>query len=134
VHDFPMLLEQQIPRLRRYAFALHRSNRSRADDLVQGVKQPFNRGWLSTPVMVSVPGSGSFPRSEPHDDVRGGRLNVRNEVRAIAFSRLTEVTITTVPAGTPTGAAQSAGRMLIAFTPSLTPTQTRCRRSRCSAG
>lgn len=33
--DFPKLLEQQIPRLRRYAFALHRSNRSRADDLVQ---------------------------------------------------------------------------------------------------
>jgi hypothetical protein len=29
----------------------------------------------------------------------------------IAFSRLTEVTITTVPARTPTGAAQSAGRM-----------------------
>jgi RNA polymerase sigma-70 factor (ECF subfamily) len=35
VDNFPTLLEQQIPRLRRYAFALHRSNRSRADDLVQ---------------------------------------------------------------------------------------------------
>jgi RNA polymerase sigma-70 factor, ECF subfamily len=35
VDDFLELLEQQIPRLRRYAFALHRSNRSRADDLVQ---------------------------------------------------------------------------------------------------
>jgi RNA polymerase sigma-70 factor (ECF subfamily) len=35
VDDFSTLLEQQIPRLRRYAFALHRSNRSRADDLVQ---------------------------------------------------------------------------------------------------
>ena len=33
--NFSKLLEQQIPRLRRYAFALHRSNRSRADDLVQ---------------------------------------------------------------------------------------------------
>jgi RNA polymerase sigma-70 factor (ECF subfamily) len=33
--DFSKRLEQQIPRLRRYAFALHRSNRSRADDLVQ---------------------------------------------------------------------------------------------------
>ena len=33
--NFSELLEQQIPRLRRYAFALHRSNRSRADDLVQ---------------------------------------------------------------------------------------------------
>jgi RNA polymerase sigma-70 factor (ECF subfamily) len=35
VENFSELLEQQIPRLRRYAFALHRSNRSRADDLVQ---------------------------------------------------------------------------------------------------
>jgi RNA polymerase sigma-70 factor (ECF subfamily) len=35
VDDFSKLLEQQIPRLRRYAFALHRSDRSRADDLVQ---------------------------------------------------------------------------------------------------
>jgi RNA polymerase sigma-70 factor, ECF subfamily len=33
--DFAKLLEQHIPRLRRYAFALHRANRSRADDLVQ---------------------------------------------------------------------------------------------------
>ena len=33
--EFSKLLEQQIPRLRRYAFALHRSNKSRADDLVQ---------------------------------------------------------------------------------------------------
>lgn len=33
--NFSTLLEQQIPRLRRYALALHRSNRSRADDLVQ---------------------------------------------------------------------------------------------------
>jgi RNA polymerase sigma-70 factor (ECF subfamily) len=35
VDEFFKLLEQQLPRLRRYAFALHRSNRSRADDLVQ---------------------------------------------------------------------------------------------------
>jgi RNA polymerase sigma-70 factor (ECF subfamily) len=35
VDNFSTLLEQQIPRLRRYALALHRSNRSRADDLVQ---------------------------------------------------------------------------------------------------
>jgi RNA polymerase sigma-70 factor (ECF subfamily) len=35
VDNFLELLEQQIPRLRRYAFALHRSNRARADDLVQ---------------------------------------------------------------------------------------------------
>lgn len=33
--NFSTLLEEQIPRLRRYAFALHRSDRSRADDLVQ---------------------------------------------------------------------------------------------------
>jgi DNA-directed RNA polymerase specialized sigma24 family protein len=35
MNEFSKLLEQQIPRLRRYAFALHRSNKSRADDLVQ---------------------------------------------------------------------------------------------------
>lgn len=33
--NFSHLLEQQIPRLRRYALALHRSDRCRADDLVQ---------------------------------------------------------------------------------------------------
>ena len=33
--DFSRLLEQQIPRLRRYASALYRSNGPRADDLVQ---------------------------------------------------------------------------------------------------
>jgi RNA polymerase sigma-70 factor (ECF subfamily) len=33
--NFSTLLEQQIPRLRRYAYALHRSSRARADDLVQ---------------------------------------------------------------------------------------------------
>jgi RNA polymerase sigma-70 factor, ECF subfamily len=60
VDNFLMLLEQQIPRLRRYAMALHRSDRCRADDLVQetlaraiakqhlwepGTNLP---GWLST--------------------------------------------------------------------------------------
>jgi RNA polymerase sigma-70 factor, ECF subfamily len=35
VNSFSELLELQIPRLRRYAHALHRSNGSRADDLVQ---------------------------------------------------------------------------------------------------
>jgi RNA polymerase sigma-70 factor (ECF subfamily) len=35
VENFSQLLEQQIPRLRRYAFALHRYDRCRADDLVQ---------------------------------------------------------------------------------------------------
>ena len=33
--NFSKFLEQEIPRLRRYASALHRSDRSRADDLVQ---------------------------------------------------------------------------------------------------
>jgi RNA polymerase sigma-70 factor (ECF subfamily) len=33
--NFSTLLEQQLPRLRRYAYALHRSSRARADDLVQ---------------------------------------------------------------------------------------------------
>ena len=58
--DFSKLLEHHIPRLRRYAFALHRSNRSRADDLVQDTlvravaKQHLWRpgtnllGWLFT--------------------------------------------------------------------------------------
>jgi RNA polymerase sigma-70 factor, ECF subfamily len=35
VDNFSQMLEQQIPRLRRYALALHRSDRCRADDLVQ---------------------------------------------------------------------------------------------------
>jgi RNA polymerase sigma-70 factor, ECF subfamily len=35
VDSFSKLLELQIPKLRRYAYALHRSNRSLADDLVQ---------------------------------------------------------------------------------------------------
>jgi RNA polymerase sigma-70 factor (ECF subfamily) len=60
VESFLKLLEQQIPRLRRYAFALHRSNRSQADDLVQDTLvraiakqdrwQPGTnlRGWLFT--------------------------------------------------------------------------------------
>jgi RNA polymerase sigma-70 factor, ECF subfamily len=60
VDNFSQMLEQQIPRLRRYAFALHRSDKGRADDLVQetlvraiakqhlwkpGTNLP---GWLST--------------------------------------------------------------------------------------
>src|SRR5437764_13716179 len=35
MNSFAELLEQQIPVLRRYAYALHRLNRPRADDLVQ---------------------------------------------------------------------------------------------------
>jgi DNA-directed RNA polymerase specialized sigma24 family protein len=35
MNSFANLLEQQIPVLRRYAYALHRLNRPRADDLVQ---------------------------------------------------------------------------------------------------
>src|SRR5436190_1195741 len=35
MNSFSELLERQIPVLRRYAYALHRLNRSRADDLVQ---------------------------------------------------------------------------------------------------
>lgn len=58
--NFSQLLEQQIPRLRRYALALHRSDRSSADDLVQDTlvravaKQHLwepgtnLQGWLST--------------------------------------------------------------------------------------
>jgi RNA polymerase sigma-70 factor (ECF subfamily) len=60
VDNFSKLLEQHIPRLRRYAVALHQSNRSRADDLVQDTLvcaiakqhlwQPGTnlRGWLFT--------------------------------------------------------------------------------------
>jgi hypothetical protein len=35
------------------------------------VNRPFDRGRLSTPVLLPLSGSGSFPRSEPHDRVRG---------------------------------------------------------------
>lgn len=61
--------------------------------------QPFNRGRLSTPAMQPLSDSGSFPRSGPHDRVRGGRLNLRREVWKFGFSRLTEVA-DTVPTGT----------------------------------
>lgn len=58
--NFFQMLEEQIPRLRRYARALHRSDRCRADDLVQDTLvravakqhlwQPGTNlpGWLST--------------------------------------------------------------------------------------
>jgi hypothetical protein len=79
-----------------------------------GVKQPFNRGRLSTPVLVTVPGSGSFPRSEPHDCVRGvGASTCGAKFEEFAFSRLTEVALTAVPAGTPTGATAPAGRIVV---------------------
>jgi RNA polymerase sigma-70 factor (ECF subfamily) len=60
VDNFSRLLEQEILRLRRYAFALHRSNKPQADDLVQDTLvraiakqhqwQPGTnlRGWLFT--------------------------------------------------------------------------------------
>ena len=41
MNGFGRLLEQEIPRLRRYAFALTR-NMSRADDLVQDTLRPGN--------------------------------------------------------------------------------------------
>jgi hypothetical protein len=54
----------------------------------------------------------------------------------IASSRLTEVTVTTVPAGTPTDAANPQAGSWLALRPpwSLLPIRIRCRRSRCSAG
>lgn len=60
MNEFTELLEQHIPRLRRYAFALHRANRAGAEDLVQDTlvraiaKQHLWRpgtnllGWLFT--------------------------------------------------------------------------------------
>ena len=60
MNSFSKLLEEHIPRLRRYAYALHRSDRSRADDLVQDTLaraiykqhlwQPGSnlQGWLFT--------------------------------------------------------------------------------------
>src|ERR1700730_12519980 len=60
VDNFSRLLEQEMPRRGRYAFARHRSNRSQADDLVQDTLvraiakqhrwQPGTnlRGWLFT--------------------------------------------------------------------------------------
>ena len=50
------------------------------------VNRPFNCGPLSivlSPLVMPSLGSWSFPRSRaPHDDVRVGRLNVCNGVRA----------------------------------------------------
>ena len=50
----------------------------------------------------------------------------------IAFRRLTEVTVTTVPAGTPSGAAipQAGTRLAVRPPLSLLPIRTRCHRSR----
>jgi RNA polymerase sigma-70 factor (ECF subfamily) len=60
VNSFSKLLELEIPRLRRYAYALHRLDRSLADDLVQDtlVRALFKQhlwqpgsnlqGWLFT--------------------------------------------------------------------------------------
>jgi hypothetical protein len=45
-------------------------------------------------------GQGPFRGHMPHDGVRGGRLIVRVDVRISVVSRLTEVAITAVPAGT----------------------------------
>jgi hypothetical protein len=42
----------------------------RADPARSAVFRPFNRGRLSSPVKLPVPGSGSFPRSAPHECVR----------------------------------------------------------------
>ena len=65
----------------------------------------------------------------------GGCLNVRSEVRMFAFSRLTEVTVTTVPAGTTTDAANTAGRISHLLSHLfLLPHSNWCRRSRCNAG
>jgi hypothetical protein len=52
----------------------------RADPARSAVFRPFNRGRLSSPVKLPVPGSGSFPRSVPHECVREWRLKVWSEV------------------------------------------------------
>jgi RNA polymerase sigma-70 factor, ECF subfamily len=108
--DFAKLLEQHIPRLRRYAFALHRATRSRADDLVQDTlvraiaKQHLWRpgtnllGWLFTlmhnqhvnDVRRSVTRDGfSYAVGEFHDTVASvsdasASLQLRDLERALA--------------------------------------------------
>jgi hypothetical protein len=73
--------------------------------------------------------------------VRGGRLNVWSELREVRVrAETTEATITTVPAGTPTGAAVAAGRrfdeavpkflVVIQEDPRFTPVSVPCRRLR----
>ena len=47
----------------------------------QCVNQPFNCGSPVNSHCMPSPGSRSFPRSKPHDGVRGGHLTVRNDVR-----------------------------------------------------
>jgi hypothetical protein len=44
--------------------------------LIDPVNRRLNHGYLSTPICCPLPGSGSFPRSEPHDCVPSGCLNV----------------------------------------------------------
>lgn len=62
-----------------------------------------------------------------------GASTYATECDKLAFSRLTEVTDTTVPAGATTGAADAAGRIPCIRPPaSRSPTRIRYRRSRCS--
>ena len=60
---------------------------------------------------MTLPGLGSFPRSMPHDCVRERAPQCTQRSPKLVFSRLTEVTNTTVPAGTTTDAAEPAGRI-----------------------
>jgi hypothetical protein len=52
----------------------------------------------------------------------------------LAFSRMTEVAVTSVPAGTSTGAAEPQAGSCLVRLPSAHPTRKKCRRSRCNAG
>ena len=69
LNDFHRRLEEEIPRLRRYARALTR-NSVRADDLVQDtLALRFVRNIYGSAVPISAP--GSFDRSKPRELMRG---------------------------------------------------------------
>ena len=91
----------------------------RADPARSAVFRPFNRGRLSSPVKLPVPGSGSFPRSAPHECVREwAPQRVERSVK-ISPSADHRGHLTAVPARTTTGSADATGRIRVFLRRSL---------------
>lgn len=75
---------------------------------------------------------------EPHDGIRGGRLDVWNDVGLRRVSRLIEIADTTVPGGGTADVRVRDGDRVpwvrrLPWSPPA-PIRTLCRQSRCSAG
>ena len=97
--------------------------------------RPFNREWLSTPMLSPCRGHGPFRGLSLMIVFGAGASSCAAKYEGFVFSRNIEVTLTTVPAGTTTGSADRAGPDPYASTlTSLCPIRSRCRRSRCNVG